>query len=650
MASLKDKFIEGAVANGDARRGRAPALGRHGEGAGLLVQQVARRLLRADRLPHRVAARQPPVRVHGRADLVGDEHEGPRPVLRQRLPRARDRGASARRERVADRLRGRRRQDPLRPQRREGRRRARVPHDHPRARGGRPVRVDLGLHRARRPVGREQARARVARQVRRAAGLAPRHARRARAGARRTARSQQADRLAGQGSIFDLGDGGGVADAAPRTTRRCRPRSSRRTSCCGSRRRRSASTSPSTRSRRSAASCARRPTRRSRSSSAAATARTSPSAGSSARCRHLTTKRGEPMVFLRLDDVTGGIECVVFNSTYAAASELCVPDRILIVKGRVDHKEGETKLVAQRGLRVRVGRDQARGAAADRRDAGARRRGRRARAADPRLPRREPGPRRLPHLGRAEAARARAEVPRRAGARLLRRGARAPRRVGARLRIGRCAGSRSWRSPRSRSRPRRRPRRAPAFRARSSTVLDGPLAGQDVYVGSSGAGVDPRRGDPPQGRPGRRRLRRAARRRHGRRQGRAVRRLRLGPRCAAHQAARLRAQPRERDHRGGALGPVARGDAADRAALGADPLRHARDRAHARRGRRGREERRPLLGHRREHPPPPRPRAHDRREGEEGGAGEQDADRRRSGPRGSASSRTPSRSSAARSR
>src|SRR5262249_53565197 len=63
--------------------------------------------------------------------------------------------------------------------------------------------------------------------------------------------------------------------------------------------------------------------------------------------KQLTTKRGEPMVFMRLDDVTGGIDCVVFNSTYAAASELCVADRILIVKGRVDHKEGETKLVAQ---------------------------------------------------------------------------------------------------------------------------------------------------------------------------------------------------------------------------------------------------------------------------------------------------------------
>jgi len=63
--------------------------------------------------------------------------------------------------------------------------------------------------------------------------------------------------------------------------------------------------------------------------------------------KHLTTKKGEPMVFMRLDDVTGGAEVVVFNSVYAHSRELCVMDRILIVKGRIDHKqEGETKLLA----------------------------------------------------------------------------------------------------------------------------------------------------------------------------------------------------------------------------------------------------------------------------------------------------------------
>jgi DNA polymerase-3 subunit alpha len=63
--------------------------------------------------------------------------------------------------------------------------------------------------------------------------------------------------------------------------------------------------------------------------------------------KQLTTKKGEPMVFMRLDDVTGGAEVVVFNSVYAHARELCVMDRILVVKGRIDHKqEGETKLLA----------------------------------------------------------------------------------------------------------------------------------------------------------------------------------------------------------------------------------------------------------------------------------------------------------------
>jgi DNA polymerase-3 subunit alpha len=68
--------------------------------------------------------------------------------------------------------------------------------------------------------------------------------------------------------------------------------------------------------------------------------------------KQVTTKRGEPMVFATLDDPSGSAEIVVFNSTYAAAREHLEEDRILIVKGRVDHKQaGETKLVA---LDVRV--------------------------------------------------------------------------------------------------------------------------------------------------------------------------------------------------------------------------------------------------------------------------------------------------------
>lgn len=62
--------------------------------------------------------------------------------------------------------------------------------------------------------------------------------------------------------------------------------------------------------------------------------------------KHLTTKKGEPMVFMRLDDLTGSTEVVVFNSVLSGARELLSPDAILVVKGRVDHKEGEIKMVA----------------------------------------------------------------------------------------------------------------------------------------------------------------------------------------------------------------------------------------------------------------------------------------------------------------
>ena len=221
-----------------------------------------------------------------------------------------------------------------------------APHDHPRARGGRAVRVDLGLHRARRPVGREQARARVARQVRRAARLAARDAAGARAGAR--LRAEAAGRPARRPGL-DL-----------RRRLRRRPSADQRkhhppvppeefeksdllrleketlglyvsehplSSLRGELRAKTDATIAELERRRDGEPVV--------------------VGGIVSEVKQLTTKRGEPMVFLRLDDVTGGIECVVFAATYAGARELCAVDRILIVKGRVDHKEGETKLIAQ---------------------------------------------------------------------------------------------------------------------------------------------------------------------------------------------------------------------------------------------------------------------------------------------------------------
>ena len=53
------------------------------------------------------------------------------------------------------------------------------------------------------------------------------------------------------------------------------------------------------------------------------------------------------MMFATLDDLEGQVELLVFNSAYAANAEKVDVDKIVIVRGRVDHKE--------------AGRDQARG-------------------------------------------------------------------------------------------------------------------------------------------------------------------------------------------------------------------------------------------------------------------------------------------------
>jgi DNA polymerase-3 subunit alpha len=65
-------------------------------------------------------------------------------------------------------------------------------------------------------------------------------------------------------------------------------------------------------------------------------------------CKRIRTKKGEPMMFATLDDLEGQVELLVFNSAYAQNEGRVDTDRVVLVRGRVDHKEqGETKLVAQ---------------------------------------------------------------------------------------------------------------------------------------------------------------------------------------------------------------------------------------------------------------------------------------------------------------
>ncbi len=63
-------------------------------------------------------------------------------------------------------------------------------------------------------------------------------------------------------------------------------------------------------------------------------------------CKKIRTKSGSQMMFATLDDVEGQVEMLVFKADEATSASVIAPDAIVLVRGRIDHKErGETKLV-----------------------------------------------------------------------------------------------------------------------------------------------------------------------------------------------------------------------------------------------------------------------------------------------------------------
>lgn len=64
--------------------------------------------------------------------------------------------------------------------------------------------------------------------------------------------------------------------------------------------------------------------------------------------RVLTTKRGEQMVFLVLEDLTGSVEVVVFPKSYQKYRELLLDEAPILVKGRLDKPEDkEAKIIGE---------------------------------------------------------------------------------------------------------------------------------------------------------------------------------------------------------------------------------------------------------------------------------------------------------------
>jgi DNA polymerase-3 subunit alpha len=69
-------------------------------------------------------------------------------------------------------------------------------------------------------------------------------------------------------------------------------------------------------------------------------------------CKKIRTKSGNQMMFATLDDVESQVEMLVFKADQAESAAVIQPDAIVLVRGRLDHKDrGETKLVVQEAQR-----------------------------------------------------------------------------------------------------------------------------------------------------------------------------------------------------------------------------------------------------------------------------------------------------------
>jgi len=55
--------------------------------------------------------------------------------------------------------------------------------------------------------------------------------------------------------------------------------------------------------------------------------------------KKIKTRSGSTMMFATLDDLDGSLEIVVFEKTLDAAKDVITDDAIVLVRGRVDHKE-----------------------------------------------------------------------------------------------------------------------------------------------------------------------------------------------------------------------------------------------------------------------------------------------------------------------
>ncbi len=70
--------------------------------------------------------------------------------------------------------------------------------------------------------------------------------------------------------------------------------------------------------------------------------------------KRVFTRKGDPMLFARIEDATGGTEVIVFPKKMTELGEVFGQDQLVIVEGRVSDKDGEMKIVVERAAELRT--------------------------------------------------------------------------------------------------------------------------------------------------------------------------------------------------------------------------------------------------------------------------------------------------------
>ena len=352
----REKFVDGAIANGiDRAAGRGDLRVRRAV-CGLRLQQVARGGVRLDRLPDGVSEGELSAAVLRRADDLGQRQDRQARRVHRRGEEDRHRRAAARRQRVAaSTLRWSAIADSLRawPRSRasakarcaaiiEARERGRhaSPTSSTSPSASMPSRSTGAVFEALIKCG-----ALDALPGNRAQLLAALDA------ALELRRVPARDRELGQASLF--GDARGTTPSARRRSCAiCRRR--RRARCSRGRRRRSASSSRVIRSPTLPKRWRAAARRRSKTCASEPTTSWLRVAGMLTSVRRTLTKAQQQMLIATLEDMSGSVECIVFPKIYAQLQAAFLPDAIVIVKGRVRFRERRGTRSRRRGARRTV--------------------------------------------------------------------------------------------------------------------------------------------------------------------------------------------------------------------------------------------------------------------------------------------------------